>query len=426
MATSLNEVLGPKAVELVARETGFLRRKRELLPYILVLAIVATLGIGKAEWIADILRAYNKLAGDNFAYKPFHNRLVKWTFGRWMRRLLEVALTKLAIQVLAAVPGHKLERFDDILIHDGTSFAIKASLKKVFPGRFKKNAPAAVELHVTMSGLKNGPKAIRLAPDKEAETHFRPDPATVTRCLLLGDRAFQDQRYFAALQLAKGFFIIRGTKNIKPRILRAYDARGRRVRKLEGKTLSHRLLPRYSVDLDISWGPWAGRLAILYVPGRGRKKVYTYLHTNLDRADFTMDDVGHLYRLRWQVELMNKDWKSYANLHKFHTGKKAIAEGLIWGSILASVVKRYITHATELITRVELSTQRAASSALHYLHDIVRALTLPSMETLETLVCAITSAMAFLTTNAKRAHPKRDRIKGRLRFGLRPAAEVLA
>ena len=52
------------------------------------------------------------------------------------------------------------------------------------------------------------------------------------------------------------------------------------------------------------------------------------LVTNLARSRFSAEQVGQLYRLRWQVELLFKEWKSYANLHAFDTSKAGIAERL--------------------------------------------------------------------------------------------------
>ena len=37
--------------------------------------------------------------------------------------------------------------------------------------------------------------------------------------------------------------------------------------------------------------------------------------------------VMSLYRCRWQVELLFKEWKSHNRLKGFVTGQKAIAEG---------------------------------------------------------------------------------------------------
>lgn len=415
IAKNLKSFMGEEEMEDIARRTGFLRRKRVLVPHALVLALLTSLGLGKADWIADILRVYNALTGASLRYKPFHNQLKKLQFPEWMRQVLEIALLKLALEVLEPLPKSKLEMFEDIVMHDGTSFAVRTSLKGVFLGRFKKSSPAAVELHVTMSGFCNSPESITLAPDKEAERHFRPDPASLKGRLALEDRAFQDKKYFVAIDQAGGSFIIRGTKNIRPLILEAYDENGVRHRWLEGKRMSPRRLPRQSVDLKIGWGKddceYIGRMVVIYKPGRRNKKEYTYLHTNLSREKFSVNEVGTLYRLRWQIELLFLEWKSHANLHKFDTGKKAIAEGLIWASILASMFQRYIAHAAELVTQVELSTRRVAKSTQLFLPAIIAALLSLS---LSRIISALKDALDFLTVNATRAHPKRDRIKGRL------------
>ena len=424
IADALRETFSKQEVERVARECGFVRRLRKLMPCALLLAFATCLGCGKADWLADILRAHNKLAKKGLQYKPFHNQLCKAAFAEWMRRMLETALFKLTFPVLEAIPGSKLELFDDIVAHDGTSFAVKAKLKKTFPGRFKKSAPAAIELHVTTSGFCNAPECIQLAPDKEAEKHFRPEAKDLKGRLLLSDRALQDKRYFKDLQTAHAYYVIRGTKNIKPTIRAAYDANGtksRRLRYLVGKQLSWRRLPRETVDLDIEWHDrgfiYTGRLVVFYKPARRNTKDYTYLHTNLDRAVFSVEDVGKLYRFRWQIELLFKEWKQHANLHRYDTEKENIVEGAIWASLLVGVLKRSITHAADLALGVELSTERAARSAYLYLHDVIKTLIEGSRRA---LVRVLTDAFEFLASNATRAHPKRDRKKGRLSAGLQP------
>ncbi|MEO8213648.1 MAG: transposase [Myxococcales bacterium] len=139
------------------------------------------------------------------------------------------------------------------------------------------------------------------------------------------------------------------------------------------------------------------------------------LTTNLSRETFSAQEVGLLYRLKWQIELLFKEWKSHANLHKFDTSKAPIAEGMIWASLLAATLKRAITHAAERACGIALSTQRAAPSAKHFLDPILASL----LECRRHLLSAIRSAFAFLAANALRAHPERDRKTGRLAAGLR-------
>ena len=45
-----------------------------------------------------------------------------------------------------------MARFKDIVIHDGSSFALKPVLRTAFPERFTTLGPAAVEVHATYSG----------------------------------------------------------------------------------------------------------------------------------------------------------------------------------------------------------------------------------------------------------------------------------
>jgi hypothetical protein len=188
-----------------------------------------------------------------------------------------------------------------------------------------------------------------------------------------------------------------------------------------GKRLCWKLLPREGVDLDIEWGTgakgYAGRLVVFYTPEKRNAKAFTYLHTNLDRAVFSADEVGRLYRMRWQIELLFKEWKSHANLHKFDTSKPAIAEGMVWASLIAATLKRCLTHAAEHVLGIELSTDRVAKAARHYFDDILQALLRG-----RGLPRAIDDAIAFFSANARRAHPNRDRRTGRLATGLRPIA----
>jgi hypothetical protein len=108
-----------------------------------------------------------------------------------------------------------------------------------------------------------------------------------------------------------------------------------------------------------------------------------------------------------------KEWKSYANLHKFDTANEHIAAGLIWASLCAAVLKRFLAHAAQLVGGKPISTRRVAMCAGHTIDAIVLALLACS-----SIASAFRDGMAFLLANARRANPKRDRKTGRLRSGL--------
>ena len=120
------------------------------------------------------------------------------------------------------------------------------------------------------------------------------------------------------------------------------------------------------------------------------------------------------------MELLFKEWKSYANLHAFDTENPAIVEGLIWTAIAAAALKRFLAHMTQLLVEVPMSTRKVAMCAMHVLGDIARALQHGDVAGLYT---ALEAAITYLSCHAQRAHPKRDRHTGRAQLGLEPCFE---
>ena len=117
------------------------------------------------------------------------------------------------------------------------------------------------------------------------------------------------------------------------------------------------------------------------------------------------------------MELLFKEWKSYANLHAFDTTNPAIVEGLIWTAIAAAALTRFLASMTQLLAEVPMSTRKVAMCAVYVLGGIVRALQRGDVAGLS---AALEEAVTYLACHAQRAHPKRDRQTGRLQLGLEP------
>jgi hypothetical protein len=101
------------------------------------------------------------------------------------------------------------------------------------------------------------------------------------------------------------------------------------------------------------------------------------------------------------------------DLHKFDTANEHIAAGLIWASLCAAVLKRFLAHAAQLVGGKPISTRRVAMCAGHVIDELVAALLACA-----SIAAAFRDGMAFLLANARRANPKRDHKVGRLRSGL--------
>ena len=184
---------------------------------------------------------------------------------------------------------------------------------------------------------------------------------------------------------------------------------GQKLKALMGK------FRKKTVDLDVEWGKGAQKTALrLLLAWNSHEKAHMILATNLPRETFDTATVLTLYRLRWQVELLFKEWKSHANLHKFSTAKPAIAEGMMWASLCAAILKRYLAHTVDWIYKAAAtSTQKVAMALGHHLPPLVRALLQN-----RNILTSFRELLEFLKTNARRAHPVRDRQRGRMALDL--------
>lgn len=412
-------VLSADRVNELGREVRFCHRERLITPYRLALSLLSSCATMRVETLADIQRGFNALFDTTVAYKPFHNQLAKWRFGDFMRELVGRMLERWVVRVLSAGARGAFSEFRRIVIQDGSSFGVKEALSEIYPGRFKSRGPAAVELHATVDLLNESLSRVVLTPDTFPERAELPPPRELAGGLLLADRGYFDVKYLQALDAAGASFVVRGFRSMNPRIIDASRSEGQRLRRLCGKHLQEVALPKRGlIELDVEWsrGESAFRARVL-ASWNPNKREYRYLVTNLSRARYSTEQVSAAYRLRWQVELLFKEWKSYANLHAFDTANPSIAEGLIWAAIGAAALKRFLAHTTQLVKGVEVSTRKVAMCAHHVLAEIFRVL---ASDQPRRLGSAFEAALEYLAVNAQRAHPKRDRRTGRLRLGLEP------
>ena len=233
--------------------------------------------------------------------------------------------------------------------------------------------------------------------------------------MLLADRGYPSVPYLEAVDVAGGAFIVRLTRSYDPWVSAAWVDR-RRLAVPRRLRLSRFLAqhPGCHADLDVAFvrGQRLVRLRVVVVPGRDDGT--TRLCTNLPRTPFSAALVGRLYRFRWQLELCFKEWKSYANLHRFDTGNPHIAAGLIWARLCAAILKRFLAHAAQRFgDGTPISTRRVAMCAHHILHALVAALLMGAG-----LLAALRRGLAYLLANAPRANTARERRIGRLRSGL--------
>jgi len=424
VADKFQWVFSEPLLNACGKDVKFCRRQRVITPFRLGLALTATCANQHVETIADFHCGFNALFGTTVTYKAFYNQLAKPHFADFARTMTERLISDMTLKVLGFAKGRAFAEFRHIVIQDGSSFAIHDGLREVFPGRFKVVKPAAVELHTTMDLLCDAPTTVVLTPDTTNEQAFLPEPASLRASLLLADRGYLDLHYLRRVQDAGGFFILRAKAGMNPQVVEAFREDGTRLRSLRNKPLKaiHAKLPkRQRVELVVAWQVEERPLRLrLLISWNRRTQEFCYVVTNLPATRYPLDMIYRAYKWRWQVELLFKEWKSYANLHAFDTENPAIVEGLIWTAIAAAALKRFLAHMTQLLTAVPMSTRKVAMCAVHVLGGIIQALKTGDVVG---LYDALEVAVTYLACHAQRAHPERDRQTGRSQLGLEPFFE---
>jgi hypothetical protein len=414
--------LDESTLNAMGKATRLCRREREVTPWRLMVSLIEAFASTTVDSIADVQRTFNALCETHVQYKPFHNQLAKAGFPEFTCATLCRLLDELACNVLRWSPQSPFARFGHIRIQDGTSLALKSTLADTWPGRFSTVSPAAVELHVEFDLMSEMVNRVDLTRDSASERASLPVAQELAGELFLADRGYFGAPYLQSLDTAGAFFIVRGKSNMNPLILKAVGPDGCEVERSCNQRLKQvkHLLAKYDcLDLTVRFtGKELDKqqleARIEVHPNLRSDETPRYLVTNLDAEDFSPEQVSDGYRLRWQVELLFKEWKSHANLHAFDTGKSNIAEGLIWASLCAATITRYCAHMTQRIRRIAMSTRTVAKCFHHVLRDVLYDLMHPP----ENLLQSVERAIDYLAANSWRAHPKRDRRTGRIKSGL--------
>src|SRR2546425_2049066 len=424
VADKFHWVFSDPLLNACGTEAKFCRRQRIITPFRLGLALTATCASQPVETLADFHRGFNALWGPTITYKAFYNQVAKSRFADFARTMTSRLIGDMTLKVLGFAKGRAFAEFRHIVLQDGSSFAIHDGLREVFPGRFKAVKPAAVELHTTMDLLCDTPTTVVLTPDTTNEQAFLPEPASLRASVLLADRGYLDLHSMRRVQDAGGFFLIRAKAGMHPQVVEAFREDGTRLRSLRHKPLKamHATLPkRQRVALVVAWQVEERPLRLrLLISWNRRTQEFCSLLTNLPATRYRLDMLYRAYTWRWQVELLLKEWKSYANLHAFDTENPAIVEGLMWTAIAAAALKRFLAHMTQLLTAVPMSTRKVALCAVHVLGGIIQAWKTGDVVG---LYDALEVAIPYLACHARRARRARDRQTGRSQLGLEPFFE---
>ena len=331
MSKTVKQFFGESA-EQIAQKTTFVRRTSKmtgslwLQMWVLGLLETPQSALGQlAEWCDDQW-------GLHITSQGIHDRLSDAAVA-FMKAMFALAVAMFRQTV--PIPITLLTQFQAVNVFDSTGISLPACLAKLFPGSGGDASPAALKLQLVVDFLTGAFSAIDVTdgihPDQRYANFLAPIAANSLNLFDLG--------YFT-LERLKGimdkgaYFVCRFLHGTG-----LYDAEGKKIDLLH--LLRHEQRQHFEMWLQIgATTRLSCRLCCFRVPeevanrrrqnarkslakrGRQPSKAslelmgWTLLLTNTTESMIPMKLVALLYALRWQIELIFKQWKSQAKLHQ--------------------------------------------------------------------------------------------------------------
>jgi hypothetical protein len=345
----------------LARETGFVRRARKLTGPVFAQALVFSLLEDPDATLDDFADLAEDLLGDTVSPQAFDQRFTPAAADFLRDLFLEAFNRSFASSRAALLPV--LRRFPAVFLRDATLVGRPACLAQLFPGRGGRHVPhgqaAAIKLvfeaEVTTGELTEVSLLAGLDNERTAEVADKPLPEGA---LLLEDLGFFSGQRLQA-HMDQGIYVLSRV----PAWTAFFDEDGQRLdlvqelRKVKGDWLDRPIRILHDRQLRV-------RLLAVRVPqeaqkrrervrqeakARGRpvsqKKLdlceWNLLVTNLSEHVLSPWEAGALRRVRWQVELVFKVFKSEGKIDRTRSKCPCRVLCELYAKLLGMVVQQW-------------------------------------------------------------------------------------
>ena len=283
---------------------------------------------------------------------------------KFMEKLVELLLNRQ--QLKAQIPSELLSLFNSIRIMDSTEFKLPDSFAHDFPGYSSTNAPAcaAIQLeydvlsgHVHYLSLSSARQSDKAVADLRMDSLAKGD-------LLLRDLGYYNLDSYAAIEEREAFYVSRlkfqAAIYSSPDTSLSWSALLQQCRQRSdgyvdqwvyiGQKQRHRVrLIAWEIPSEAAQERLRKKQS---KNGKLRKEdeIWSKLNvfiTNIEEPVMNGLQLYHLYKIRWQIEILFKTWKSILDIRSVHNMKSIRLKCYLYSKFIWILIGRDITAVAE-------------------------------------------------------------------------------
>jgi len=365
----ISDICDTTTLRELAKKSGFVKRSTSRTEGEDFVRLMTTEILGEetvsAEGLCDILRQINPKA--DMSPQALNERIGREEAVRYLREVFELAVGENLAPAKSAVSPEILSPFGSVLLEDSTQIILHEKLADEFRGSGGSASRSALKIDLTYDAKQDALRKI-LISDGNVPDQSRADE--ILTGIQENDLILRDLGYFSVSSLREigtknAFFLSRLPKSVSVFLSDDKNASAANLPKHIGmkfgnlpvsdmtvrigdkERLPCRLIAYRLPDEVVSE---RRRKAHISARKKGRQPSSEYLNwlrfgfyvTNVPEKIWEAEVVGTVYRLRWQIELTFRNWKSLMNIHILRGTRKERVECFLYGRLISVVVATMI------------------------------------------------------------------------------------
>jgi len=423
----LTTIFDPEKLETLARQSKFIQRSSSKLTGKDFVELMTTELMGEPavslEGLCDLLVDLNPQAemSSQGLHQRFNDAAVIY-----LEKVFQLALRQQLEPICDRLPLGALAPFGRVLLEDSTQCSLHEKLAGAFKGSGGSASPSAVKIDLIYDVLHHSLLEMHLSDGTAADQgralaivpHLRPGD------LVLRDLGYLSLESLRQIEAQEAWYLSRLSKGVE--VYLEADAQAPALVLVEH---FQRYYPDDTViDLPVFIGHQrvACRLLAYRLPDhvvqkrrrkaleearkKGRTLSQAYLDwlsfgfyiTNVSQQVWPPKVVGTVYRLRWQVELTFKNWKSLLNIHVLKGTRPERIKCIIYGRLITITMLAMISAYAAWYAEDYLQRELSLPKLINWLKRKCRFVNAMHVGTLEALLRDLRRALPKLLCKQKR------------------------